>query len=625
MARRFGTKQKPEHAGEVRQSQLITTFGVGSIVDFVKDTVMIAGVDDWDRKDGWEERKLFNNNLEAVTGVDYFLSPKTKTSTGMIYIKSHDVESRIFPQKLYCPMCNHIIDAKELSTQKLKHNCFMPSTRKENKPCGGRLVASRFVIICPKGHIEDFPYSWWVHNGKHSCEKSKNPRIKMYNIDNRSDIDSLYIECVECKARRRIAPAFSRSAFAGENGYECRGKHPHLGSDFTSECSEIMIARVRSSTSVYFSATLSALTIPPWSRKAVQEIEKEYEALIFQEQYGINAVEGYIRLNIIKAKKVDIDLSDLMAAFALIKDQKNSDCIQSEADILAAEYSVFCRGTSDDDDFVASSAKVPLGFTNIFDAITVVDKLSVINALVGFTRVDPWDGALQDNEQLAPLAREKKDWLPAVKLLGEGIFFQFNQDTLTAWERTIGDKYQEMYSEFMESFLSDSNARFALNDRFSPQYIALHSFAHLLIRQLSKDCGYSVSSIKEKIYSTYMDEPNRPAMCGVLIYLSTSDSEGSLGGLISIANDHKRMESVLKNMLYKALWCSADPLCCESKQQGFHSLNYAACHDCALLPETSCEFRNVLLDRISIVGMPGEPKAGLMSDIAASLLKSEMR
>ena len=112
-------------------------------------------------------------------------------------------------------------------------------------------------------------------------------------------------------------------------------------------------------------------------------------------------------------------------------------------------------------------------------------------------------------------------------------------------------------------------------------------------------------------------------MCGILIYLSTSDSEGSLGGLISIAKNKSRLRAILKNMLHKAMWCSADPLCCNATKQGFHSLNYAACHDCVLLPETSCEFRNILLDRISIVGMPDNPKMGLLGDIAKLLIEEK--
>ncbi|MDR1580487.1 MAG: DUF1998 domain-containing protein [Synergistaceae bacterium] len=608
MARRFGNKQNPEHAGEVRQSQLISTFGIGSIVDFVRDTVMIAGVDNWDSTEDWEERKLFNNNLQAITAAEHFLAPKT--AANKLYHKSHDIESFIFPRKLYCPICKHIVDARELGNQQKKHNCFMPSASKPGKPCGGHLVASRFIIVCQNGHIEDFPYSWWAHHGG-NCAKSGSPRIVMYNVDDRSDIDSLMIKCEDCGAKRGMAPAFAPNAFAGEAGYRCRGKHPHLGHDFTSECAEIMTARMRTSSSVYFPAALSTLTIPPWSRKAVQIIEAEYDELADREQYGEQAVLDYIKRKVSSKAKNQIPFSDLMSAYALVKEQKKSSKIYSEADILAAEYDVLCGGAIQSDEYAASAAHVPSGFEKIFESVTVVDKLTVINALVGFTRINPWDGALAGNSRLAPLSREKKNWLPAVKLLGEGIFFRFNQAALSAWELLAGKRYHEMTAQLSESFLK--------NDMFSPKYVALHTFAHLLVRQLADDCGYSASSIKEKIYSTFADEPNRPDMSGVLVYLATSDAEGSLGGLISIAADPNRMQSVLKNMLHKAQWCSADPLCCNSTKQGFHSLNYAACHDCVLLPETSCEFRNTLLDRAAIVGTPENPRLGLMGEIMASL------
>jgi hypothetical protein len=101
-------------------------------------------------------------------------------------------------------------------------------------------------------------------------------------------------------------------------------------------------------------------------------------------------------------------------------------------------------------------------------------------------------------------------------------------------------------------------------------------------------------------------------MNGVLVYLTSSDSDGSLGGLISIAQNKNLLEKIMRKMIQKALWCSADPFCLNSNGQGFESLNYAACHDCTLLPETSCEFRNVLLDRVSIVGTPEERSLGFM-------------
>ena len=603
MSRQFGTIQKPTHAGEIRQSQLITSFGIGSVVDFVNDTVIIGGVDKWEEDDSYENRKLFNRNLQAITGVDYFLAPKTANNA--FFKKSQDIESFIFPRKLYCPICKNIIDAREVRNQQKKHNCFLPNPNREGRACGGHLVASRFVIACANGHLEDFPYSWWVHRGK-QCAKGSGNRIKMYNIDNRSDIDSLLVECVECNDKRQMAPAFAKNAFSGENGYSCHGIHPHLCEDYHSECNELVSARLRSSSSVYFSATQSALTIPPWSRKAVQLIEANYVDLQYLEQYGQNAVEQRIRDKVLPKARPPITFSDLLNAYNMIKNHEHSSKMQTEADVFSAEYEVLCRGKAVDDEYVASSAEIPDGFQDIFESITVVDKLTVINALIGFTRINPWDGDLT-NRQLAPLSKKKKKWYPAVKMLGEGVFFRFSRKMLSEWKARIGCKYNLMTSEFHESYLR--------NPRFSPQYVALHTFAHLLIRQMADDCGYSASSLKEKIYSTYVDDPERPEMHGVLIYLATSDAEGSLGGLISIAKDSERLQAVLRNMVHKAKWCSADPLCANSTQQGFHSLNYAACHDCVLLPETSCEFRNVLLDRIAIVGLPDHPEMGLMGDI----------
>lgn len=125
--------------------------------------------------------------------------------------------------------------------------------------------------------------------------------------------------------------------------------------------------------------------------------------------------------------------------------------------------------------------------------------------------------------------------------------------------------------------------------------------------------------MSEKIYSTFKDKQNSSEMYGVLIFLTSSDSDGSLGGLISIAEDIEMLDFVLKNMLREAIWCSGDPLCISSEHQGFNSLNYAACHDCVLLPETSCEFRNVLLDRASIVGKIEKPQLGIFGEFVRKL------
>ena len=64
--------------------------------------------------------------------------------------------------------------------------------------------------------------------------------------------------------------------------------------------------------------------------------------------------------------------------------------------------------------------------------------------------------------------------------------------------------------------------------------------------------------------------------------------------------------------------CSNDPVCIETSKQGLVGLNGAACHSCALVPETSCEHNNTLLDRKYLFG-DAENKAGFFSPLVDHL------
>lgn len=141
----------------------------------------------------------------------------------------------------------------------------------------------------------------------------------------------------------------------------------------------------------------------------------------------------------------------------------------------------------------------------------------------------------------------------------------------------------------------------------SPRFVLLHTLAHLLIRQLSFDSGYTTSSLRERVYG-------RPefGQCGVLLYTAAGDAEGTLGGLARQGEAPQFAETLIR-MLEAAAWCSADPLCAEHTGQGFGNLNRAACHACTLLPGTSCQTGNTLLDRALVVGSAGVP--GYFTDV----------
>jgi hypothetical protein len=124
----------------------------------------------------------------------------------------------------------------------------------------------------------------------------------------------------------------------------------------------------------------------------------------------------------------------------------------------------------------------------------------------------------------------------------------------------------------------------------------MHGFSHLLIRQLTFDCGYASSSLRERIYC----EPQR-GQFGILIYTADGDSEGTLGGLVR-QGEQSRLAAVISRALQSCSWCSGDPLCFEGDNQGIGGLNRAACHACMLVSETSCECANTLLDRRLLIG-----------------------
>src|SRR5690606_39154081 len=137
--------------------------------------------------------------------------------------------------------------------------------------------------------------------------------------------------------------------------------------------------------------------------------------------------------------------------------------------------------------------------------------------------------------------------------------------------------------------------------------IFLHTLAHLLIRQLSFECGYGSASLRERIYCN--ESADQPNMAGILIYTASGDADGTLGGLVRQGKPDF-FSALVSKAVASGYWCSSDPLCIESQGQGLGSLNLAACHACALLPETSCEEFNRLLDRGLVVGTPENPSHG---------------
>ena len=241
----------------------------------------------------------------------------------------------------------------------------------------------------------------------------------------------------------------------------------------------------------------------------------------------------------------------------------------------------------------------------LIDQVVLAERLREVRALVGFTRIES-PGDLADVEdfprdRVAPLTRKQPGWVPASEVRGEGIFFRFNEDAIEAWE--AGTTVREWETVLRDAHRDWRQAR-SIPDPTTGfpgmRYVLLHSFSHALMRQLVLECGYTAASIRERIYARPVDVEDGP-MAGVLVYTAAPDSEGTLGGLVSLGKPETLGRHV-RDALEGVRLCASDPLCAE--HQPTHegtTLHGAACHACLFVPETSCERGNKYLDRSLLI------------------------
>jgi hypothetical protein len=251
-----------------------------------------------------------------------------------------------------------------------------------------------------------------------------------------------------------------------------------------------------------------------------------------------------------------------------------------------------------------------------FERIMFVHKLRETRALAGFTRVFP-AGAATMEEKMRLLRREPvpAPWLPAYLVYGEGLFFEFREDLVREWEgrEAVGFRIAGLDAQYR----AQQRNRRQPGEPITPRFVLLHTIAHLLMNRLTFECGYSSAALRERLYVS--SNPQAP-MAGLLIYTAAGDAEGTMGGLVRMGQPGY-LEPLVRRALEAASWCSADPVCMEMGRrggQGPDSCNLAACHGCALVPETACERFNRFLDRACVVGDIEDPALGFFSAIGAA-------
>ncbi|MDH4565313.1 DUF1998 domain-containing protein [Pseudomonas sp. BN414] len=598
--------------GSVRPSQLLWTYGPGALVDLPNLSVVTSGIDIWQK-----ERCAVITEPRLLAAVRQTLGAQVESLRMAPFSKSESfdplsaeakvgVPVRPFPRWLRCVKCG-LLAPYDNGLFELKENPYRPeSTRFVHADCRGSdgklpakdadAVPARMLLACRNGHLDDFPWSWFVHSGPSTCRGT----LRFFESGASLQTENLWVRCDKCEAAKSLAQAFGKAG--KENLPGCRGRHPHLDR-FDHDCKEDARAVLLGATNSWFPVSLSALAIPRTNASPLQQIITDHWD-DFADVEDVGELKGTLKALTKRGEAAGIEAHAPAAIWAAIEAHRSgADAeVEDEPDIKEPEWRVLTNPTPVNDypNFLSEEAAPPASFQSVISRVLLLKRLREVNALLGFTRVEsPDEGSGTGSGPVwAPLSSSRPDWVPANQVHGEGIFIQFDEAAIAAWE-------QNSAVQRADARLRDGHKGWRSRRHLSPaeagypgaRYVLLHTLAHLLIRELALECGYNAASIRERIYAGVSEEGNQ---AGLIIYTAAADSDGTLGGLVELGKP-ENLERLFTQALRRARICSSDPLCAEHDPQNDQSLHSAACHACSFVAETSCESSNRYLDRAMVV------------------------
>ena len=592
--------------GNVRPSQLLWTYGPGAMIDLPNFSVMTMGLDMWNQDQCRpiqeprlleEVRKTCGPQVERLLQPPVCESEPDDPNDPRSYI---GVPVQPFPRWFRCVKCGMMAEY-DSGLFDIKENFYRPERTRfvhVNCPKGhGKPVDAvpvRFLVACKHGHVDDFPWRWFVHDGPSDCRGS----LYFYEKGASLQTENLWVECKGCNRRKSLAKAFGPMGQATLPA--CRGHHPHLGhdSDSFSECGEQLRTILLGATNSWFPVTASVLAIPTRNGELAQLVSDNWQALrAAQTKEMLDAFFAMWAATNEKTELRGYGLDDVWEA--VLKERRSgAPAPSAEEDVKVPEWNELSSETPivKFPNFVCKKGAVPEAFGRAICKVVLLERLRKVNALVGFTRIEARDEFAQNAVLPSGLGKGPPKWVPACEVFGEGLFLQFDEAAVAGWESSPAVKKRE--NELRKSYAQWRTNRQLEPDKGFPgaRFYLLHTISHLFIRELALECGYNAASIQERIYAKSGENP----MAGILVYTAASDSDGTLGGLVALGAPEK-LGTILEKALARAGTCSSDPLCSERKHLVDSLLHGAACHACAFAAETSCEVGNRYLDRSLVV------------------------
>ncbi|MDE0123858.1 MAG: DISARM system helicase DrmA [Bryobacterales bacterium] len=603
-----GSDRNKSRIGTLRSSQVITTYGPGALVDLPKHSVIVAGLETWKPKRLRQiEEPRLAARVRSVTGIPaprLYASPRDSKPT---WFQTTSRQSRIgarrFPKWFVVQSADRPNvgnrSGSAVTSRRLVHLDDLEKDRFERKP----VVATRFVRACRKGHVDDVDWRHFAHFGNTPCRRP----LWLDERGQSGDLADLVVRC-ECGSQRSLSAAGDWN----DNPLgKCSGKRPWLGRYADEDCNEVHRLLIRTATNAYFSQVVRVLSIPEQDTGIQDHIASQWGTFKEIESVeDLNAVARFIEA-VRETRRSYSDVA-ILEAIQANKEGKSDDrpAKHVELDAFLKAKEGFGDDVPIDRDFHART--LPRSgwrddpVCERIEAIVQVHRLREVSALVGFTRLEAGvpdiDGNYETDVRRAELA-EDPTWVPATENRGEGVFLALRPDFVAAWIENPGvasrvESLRKGHGEWMRQ-------RSAEGPEFpGGPYVLLHTLSHLLMQALTLRCGYPAASIRERIY---LDLAAR--RYGLLLYTASPDAEGTLGGLVE---QGRRIGEHLRMALEMGALCSSDPICAQhapGDSPDDRWLHGAACHNCSLIAETSCEMRNEYLDRALVVPTVDVPDA----------------
>lgn len=588
----------------LRQSQLVGPFGPGSFVDLPTRSVIISGLQDWAKR---QQDQIFDDRLieklmramPGVTNLQLYAPPPFDDEPGA---KKLSVGAKIFPTWF-------ITQDPAANPGPYKRRRLVPFARTLKAGLSYQdpddlkkkaVTPIRFVRACINGHAGDVDWRVYVHRATNGCERT----LWIEERGTSGEVADTWIGC-DCGKVRQLYEALD---LATQPLGWCDGARPWLGPHSKEgNCGQPNRLLVRSASNAYFAEIMSTISLPDKDEELAAQLADVIEL--------IKDVETQEEITVLKKiqKPVAVALAPFSNERVLEFIAKRREGAAANPSVKGAEFEVLVSGLTGRDDPESNYFAQTLDrsdwdpdghelFAGI-ERVVLVHRLREVVAQVGFTRFEAHstdiEGELDMQVKRQSLAAELT-WLPAVEHRGEGVFFQVSTQAILNW--AYRPETHNRIDELKAGYASWAAERKI--DRLFPgaAYVFLHSLSHLLIGAIALECGYPAASLRERVYAV-------PEGFGILIHTGSTDSEGTLGGLVQAGY---RLRDHLLEALHCGELCSNDPVCSDhsaSDQYERRFLHGAACHGCLLIAEPSCEQRNDFLDRALVVPTVRTPDA----------------